>query len=236
MRSCVFILMYCFLQPVFAQTWDGEVYHAGALRKTMQQGFTGSAACLDSLAGREGLYGLGAVAGLKGEFIIVNGKVVRSHVSNGSISTDPSYTGGATLLVYAHVEEWKAGPLSIRLEDMDDLQSFIKKTASDRGVDTTKPFPFILEGRFASLKWHIIDWPEDDAVHTHEKHKSSGLNGKLTDEPARILGFYSESHQGIFTHHTSFLHLHALSDSMSAAAHVDDIKADERVMLFLPTQ
>ncbi|MCA6079079.1 acetolactate decarboxylase [Fulvivirga sedimenti] len=236
MRFCLLFLIVGLLQPVMAQNWNGKVYYAGALRKTMQEGFTGVAAQLDSVSGGEDLFGLGAVDGLKGEFIVMAGEITRSYVANGSIRTDPSYAGGVTLLVYTTVREWKAVPLTDSIETLDDLESFVERSASGMGIDTTKPFPFLLEGRFESVNWHIIDWPENDPVHTHEKHKSSGLNGALNNEAARMLGFYSKHHKGIFTHHTRFIHIHGLPESLKAAVHVDDLEADGRVILFLPAQ
>jgi hypothetical protein len=36
-----------------------------------------------------------------------------------------------------------------------DLQSFVKTQANQIGIDTNKPFPFLLSGIPKEIKWHI---------------------------------------------------------------------------------
>jgi acetolactate decarboxylase len=39
-----------------------------------------------------------------------------------------------------------------------------------------------------------------------------------------LLGFFSRRHQAVFTHHTTFMHLHARPAGQSFAAHVDSLR------------
>jgi acetolactate decarboxylase len=92
----------------------------------------------------------------------------------------------------------------------------------------------MIEGVISSVDWHIINWPEGDSEHSHIKHVNSGLSGALKDTPIKILGFYSKHHQAIFTHHTTYIHMHLLSNDNNIAGHIDDIIFNGNQILHLP--
>ena len=51
-----------------------------------------------------------------------------------------------------------------------------------------------------------------------------------------ILGFYSEAHKGVFTHHDSNLHMHFKTETVNLAGHVDYIFLGSNMTLKLPEQ
>ena len=78
----------------------------------------------------------------------------------------------------------------------------------------------------------LIDWPEGDTEHSHEKHIHSGLYGTLENQTVEMLGFYSNKHHAIFTHHTTNMHVHVKSDK--ATGHADSFTLGENMILKLP--
>jgi len=64
-------------------------------------------------------------------------------------------------------------------------------------ININKPFPFLVNGNFDSLDWHIIDWKEGDLEHSHAKHIQARLNGTKHNTKERVLGFYSNKHHAI---------------------------------------
>ena len=102
------------------------------------------------------------------------------------------------------------------------------------GLDLGKPFPFIISGVIPDAKWHIINWPEGDTEHSHTKHINSGLSGNLIETSMKILGFYSKHHKAIFTHHTTNVHMHFLTNDKKISGHIDEISLDGNQQLFFP--
>ena len=213
-----------------------EVHHYGALKNMMHKGDLSSKVTLDELKDINHLYALGAVENLKGEVLILDGIPSISYVKrNDSLKTmmiDSSFEKNACLLVIASVEEWKSINIPNTVVTYDDFEIFVEKIAAENGVNTDEPFPFMIEGIAKSFDWHVIDWPEGDSEHSHDKHIHSGLYGTLENQAVEMLGFYSNKHHAIFTHHTTNMHVHVKSDK--ATGHADSFTLGENMILKLP--
>jgi len=182
----------------------------------------------------EHFYALGALENLKGEIQIFNGKPTITSVINNNLVIDTTFNQNANLLVYSSVKDWETIMVPNNVKNYEQFETYIESSANSFGIDTQKPFPFLLEGSVDSLQWHVIDWKEGDTVHTHEKHKNAGLKGTLTNTKIEALGFYSKSHHAIFTHHSTNMHVHSKTLDEKIAGHVDDIVLGEKMILKLP--
>lgn len=208
--------------------------YSGALKSFMKQGDISAKADLDSLRHYKHLYALGALEDLKGEIQIFNSQPFNSYVKSDTVAIDTTFDHKASIMVYAFVKEWKSFPIPDHILTMQMLEAFIEKAADEFNINTNLPFPFLINGRPASLAWHVIDWPSNDQVHTHEKHINSGINGQLSGRSVELLGFFSKKHKGIFTHHTSNIHIHFKTTDNLLAGHVDDLIPGKNVNLLLP--
>ena len=209
------------------------VHHNGALR-TLMKGDLNTVVQLDSLNGKDNLYALGAASNLRGEIQIFNGSPINARVENEKIIIDSSFDESASLLVYAQIPAWTEITIPASVKTKVALEEFVQVSAMDKGLDMGKPFPFLIEGEISSLDWHVIDWPKGDTLHTHEKHKISGLNGTTKDKEVEIVGFFSLHHKGVFTHHTTNVHMHFQTEDRSLAGHVDDLQLGNDTKLKLP--
>lgn len=209
------------------------VRYTGALR-TIMSGDLEATISLDTLSQKKNLYALGAEKDLKGEIQIFDGEAFISRKDNGNIKVSNSLEVHAALLVYAQIDDWEGYPVPPSISTMADLERFVFETAKSYGMDTEKPFPFLVEGEIESLEWHVIDWPENDTVHNHQKHREAGASGKLDTISVDVLGFYSASHQGVFTHHTTQVHMHFKTRDGSLAGHVDKLMLGNKMTLKLP--
>lgn len=212
---------------------ETEVRYSGALRK-MMFGDLQATASLDTLKQKQNLYAIGAVENLKGEIQVFDGRPLNSNVRTDEIVLDKTFGKKAALLVYAQVAKWQNIELPSKVNSSEKLEEFLEQQAKDRGLRTKEPFPFLIEGCVKSLKWHVIDWEEGDTVHSHQKHKEAGANGVLENEEVEIIGFYSQSHQAVFTHHSTFMHTHFKSKDEQIAGHVDDLLLGSTMILKLP--
>ncbi len=205
------------------------VHYRGALKTIMHQGDLSAKASPDSLA-NDHIYGLGAATDLKGEWVLWNGHRWLSKVENGQLVTDKDPSGSAAMLVWSHMDTFHE-EVVLSFKNEAELQHKIMSEAAKKGIDTTAPFPFLLFGQM-EVDWHVIDWQPGDTEHSHEKHRQAGLHGKRKLKNGQIIGFYSPNHAGIFTHHSTRLHLHLLDEANPLAAHVDEIAARKVRLVF----
>ena len=159
--------------------------------------------------------------------------ISRKLIKNGNISFETNSLEDTKTNITQLVEKWVENS-SFFFASKTDLDSLLMNEAKKVGLDTEKPFPFILDGKVSELQWHVINWNPKDSVHTNKKHQESGLNGVAKNENVRILGFYSNKHKAIFTHHSSNIHMHFTSKDQSLAGHVDGLKIKDSITLKLP--
>ena len=211
-----------------------KVEYNGALKNMMRKGDISSKVELKDFENIEHFYALGATENLKGEIQIFDSEPFISNVVDSTLAFDNSFNKKATLLVYASVDKWNSFKIPENIVTYKELEIYISQMAKDNQIKVDKPFPFLLEGKPKYIDWHVINWKNGDTEHSHEKHINSGLNGRLNNKQVEMLGFYSDSHHAIFTHHTTNMHIHLKTVDNKIAGHVDDLNLEEGMILKLP--
>lgn len=214
---------------------SGTVQYSGNLSEVMG-GKLDATITLNELKSKKNLYALGVMENLSGEIQIFNSQPLNSRRGPEKIEIDRNFQAKAALLVYAQVDEWQEIEVPKAILTMGQFESYIDYTAEKAGIDTSKPFPFLLQGYIRKLNWHIVNLNQNTVQRSHMDHIKAGLNGVTVEENVEILGFFSKDHQGVFTHHGSNVHMHFKSKSELLAAHLDDILLGEYMTLKLPKQ
>lgn len=207
----------------------------GSLHEIMEGNFA-AAISLKEVANIPHLYALGAVENLDGEILIYDGKPIISRRSEEMMSIDNSFNASAALLAYAIVPEWDEITVPPMVKSHGQFEIFLQQQAEKAGIDTSKPFPFLLIGGVAKLNWHVVNGKELSTVNTKQSHMKSGLNGVLTHAYVDILGFYDNSNDGTFVHKGAKTHMHFKAQHADVAAHVDTMFLGQDLTLKLPKQ
>ncbi len=208
------------------------VKSAGEMRDVMMKGNLEAHFDVSTLRGTKGLYALGPVAGLQGEITVLDGKPSITTLRDGKPMVNEAWPK-ACFLVYAQVEAWQKVPVSKEVETLEQLETFVLGAARKAGLDVEKPFPFLVSGTPNLLKYHVI-WKSDGLPHTKELHQKAKVAFQLKDREVEMIGFYSDKHHGIFTHHDSNIHVHARSKDGKDAGHVDALTLRGNMTLHLP--
>jgi acetolactate decarboxylase len=212
-----------------------QVEWKGALRDTHGGDFSGKVDLADLPRGPQ-LYAIGPAAGLIGEITVINGRLSLARAEDGKqLKTSSDYQGQASFLVWSTVPQWQdAVPLGKSVSNLADLEKLIETRARLAGLDTDKPFPFLLQGNFTSVKYHVVMPPSVQGMHTGSASPTgSELNLQANGKNGTIIGFFSRKHEGVFTHSGSYSHLH-LSLENGDSGHIDDLNISADVRLLLP--
>jgi len=210
------------------------VQYKGALKNMMHKGDISAKVDLKEFENTEHFFALGAIENLKGEIQIFDSKSFNTTAIDNTLNFDNSFDKKATLLVYAQVEKWNSIAIPDNISTYQELEKHIAQVAKENHINIEEPFPFLLEGLFKSFDWHVINWKDGDTIHSHQKHINSGLNGTINNKQVDMLGFYSDSHHAIFTHHTTNMHIHVKSTDNTLAGHVDGLILGKGMTLKLP--
>ncbi|NMM50685.1 acetolactate decarboxylase [Marinigracilibium pacificum] len=209
---------------------NSEVIIIGAMKNVMRKGELHGNIFLDTLANKNGLYGLGPVSFLTGEILVINGESYVSQVtSDTTMKVHKRYDISAPFFVYSYVSDWKEVKLSTNVKTINDLQDFIKESAPI----SDEPFVFQLKGKVSKALIHIQNLPKGTKVSSPEDAHKGQKKYTILDEEADIIGFYSTRHQGIFTHHDSYLHMHLITKNKTKMGHLDELQIDN-MTLYLP--
>lgn len=214
------------------------VSQVGQMRSVMRDGHTEPRATLTEFVGSPHAFAVGAMAGLEGEVTVFDGQVWITRVVEGhpvSSGPHPAPDDKATLLIGAHVPAWRSITLPAAVGG-DELEALIARNAGETGLDTTKPFPFRIEGEFAALDMHVINGfcPHSggEAAFANQPWKFTGA----IPIRAEIVGFYAEGSEGDMTHHGTAIHAHAIVSTQKGriTGHVDSLVAQAGATLLLP--
>ncbi|MEM8906766.1 MAG: acetolactate decarboxylase [Bacteroidota bacterium] len=225
-------LLACYSQqqkPTPKATYP-DVRIAGAMRNVMWKGELAGIIRLDTISYKKNWYGLGPLSGLRGELLVKNGQTYVSKVlTDSSMVVDKTAQVSAPFFVYGQVNEWEEMLLPKTVKTIQDLETLIdQKTLTQK-----RPFAFRLNGRVTSALIHIQNLPEGTAVSSPQEAHQGQVKYALQNEWVDIIGFFSTAHQGIFTHHDSYLHLHLINRDEGKMGHLDQVQLDSMI-LYLP--
>ena len=139
-----------------------------------------------------------------------------------------SWESTAPFLVYSTVKSWKYKDLSLNVSDMGSLEKAIEEAASEQNMDLNIPFAFRIESTFNQITTHVV-MPRSADILGYQPGKNQATY-LFNNVRGILIGFYSRSHQQIFTHHDSFIHVHFVSSDLSNMGHVDEITLHHRTI------
>jgi acetolactate decarboxylase len=233
MRIITVIFIVLFSSSLIAQV---KVKTVSAMKPVMMGEDLSAHVSLDTLTQLPHLYAVCPLNRLQGEVTIIDGEIYKSTVnSKGQIETSRTFEGTAPFMVYTQVDRWIPIKVSAFIQSENDLQALIEKVAKENGIDTESAFPFKVEGKFDTVRFHIISKPLKEKKHNHELHDKAKKHFIETSIKGTLVGFFSKHHQGVFTHRGSFTHVHFLDQMESMTGHLENITVDSELTICIPS-
>jgi len=187
---------------------------------------------LDTITNKKNLYGLGPLEGLRGELMIIDGIAYKSTVlSETQMEVNKTYKAKAPFFVYGYAEHFKSTVLPKSVKSLSDLEDLL----DDKTKTHNKPFLFVLKGTINNGFIHVVNLPEGSKVSSPQEAHKGQVDYHIDETEVEIVGFFSRSHQSVFTHHDTFMHLHLITKDGSMMGHLDRVEFKEGEMtLYLP--
>lgn len=209
----------------------------GNFKRMVHTGDASGKVALLSISRLEGVYGVGALADLRGEILVWNGKVFVTPGESDTGSTRPETTEDqATLLVTARVKEWFEVQIPHDMTQRE-FERFVIDSANSTRIDISRPFPFIVRGVITDYTWHVIT----GAVKRHDggaQHRQGHANNRSFSGPktaGKLIGFYSaEEFEGVISHPGERFHVHYADNHFSTSGHLDSFGIGKGAVLLMP--
>jgi acetolactate decarboxylase len=230
MKKVLLLLPLLLFLNCTTTTDPSKVKVVGAIRNVMWKGELAGTILLDTIQNRQGLYGLGPTDYLDGELLIIDGQSFVAKVNDdGTIRMEETYQAQAPFFVYANVSEWK----ELELDGIASIQALEEYLTKTKG-DINRPFAFRIKGRVSKALIHVQNLPKGAKVSSPADAHVGQMKYEVADEEVEIVGFYSTKHQGIFTHHDSYVHMHLITSDRTKMGHLDEVVFDSKTKLYIP--
>ncbi|WP_175443764.1 acetolactate decarboxylase [Flagellimonas zhangzhouensis] len=189
---------------------------------------------LDTISTKKHLYGMGPYDKMKGEITVVDGKpYYASAFVDGAYVVDKNWNIKSPFFVYSNVGSWEVYTIEGDFNSVQNIQEAVAKMAKANGYDLEQPFAFKIKGEFDALSAHIVTPRLPEVEGYRDGIKSQKFS--FEDTKGEFIGFYSEHHQGVFTHMDGFVHVHFLMKDKSFMGHLDEITTKGKTFkLYLP--
>jgi acetolactate decarboxylase len=224
----------CAAEPTSIKGPGYELHFIGAQRDTMVRGKTASIIDLRALAATPHLYAVGPIEQLRGEITVIDSQPSLARVgSNGAVQVAQSFETGAPFLVWAEVPAWRTVPIPPEVRSFRDLEAFVSRAAAAADLPAQGPFPFLVRGQQELIDFHILNRIGDEPYNP-ERQKQITVPFELGRTEATIVGFHSESHQGVFTAMDATIHIHFQTLDNRTSGHIQTLEIGSGAMLSLP--
>ena len=189
---------------------------------------------LDTISQKNHLYGMGPYDKMKGEITVVDGKpYFASAFTEGKYEVGENWDIRSPFFVYSNVRKWNSFKIEGDFNSVHDIQKKVVSIAKENGYDLDQPFAFKIKGEFDALTAHIVTPRLPEVEGYREGVKSQKFSFENTK--GEFIGFYSEHHQGVFTHTDGFVHIHFLMKDKSFMGHLDKLTTKGKTYkLYLP--
>src|SRR5262249_39598386 len=129
----------------------------------------------------------------------------------------------APLLVWAQVANWSPEPIPSAVRTLSDLARFVAGAARTAGLGTSAALPFRVTAHADRIGMHIVN-RQGREMRGMEDHEKIQVRVPVADADVELIGFWSDHHQGVFTHMGSNVHVHGRTTDGGHLGHVDDIE------------
>jgi len=249
MRKLVFAMSFMLISPaVIAESLSFQ--HYGNFKRMMHTGDTTGQVALSKLDQSAGRWGVGALAGLKGEIIQIDGKLLVSLGTEPDGKVQPQSANDlAVLWASDKVLQWRQISVPEGMSQ-SEFEKFVTDQAAASKIDLRQPFAFRVTGNFSHLIWHVVTGEKPSAGEgSHGAHGGHGHGGAHANKQSgmmvsrnptaagQFVAVYSgEQLEGVVSHPGERFHVHYIDNALTVSGHVDQYNVKKGATLWLPVR
>jgi len=192
---------------------------------------------LAGLPAGPGVVAIGSLSGLRGEIAIVRGARWVSYPDSERGMTLKSGTNvpeSAGFLALADVPRWRDQSFDGAVPFVR-LASEIERRARAAGIDTTKPFPIIIDGSFSVIDLNVTNGAALGSEQPSETRlRATAVKASIPSAEGTIVGFFAAQGGAQIVPAGQSMHLHVVLPASALAGHLDSAQVEAGSVLRLP--
>lgn len=245
------LVIFLFIPPVYAnEKWDQKVYYHGHMDTLFNSNGISETFNISKLQSFENLYAIGLLEHLQGEVLVIDLKSYITKIDNTQkLTLQKTLANEVSFISYSIVPQWKSVKIPSYIYNKKQFEEFLEEAADEHGIDTYKPYPFMIEGTLKANKYRVLTHkPQDtircetgscsynpDGVINKSKPKYIKLSKYSTalNQKVKILGFYSPK-RGVITEKNSYLNMNFIDSRHQTSGHILNMMLGKDMKLLLP--
>jgi hypothetical protein len=214
----------------------GSIRTYGSIPRLLE-GDTGAKVSLSVLPSGSGIVAVGSLSGLRGEIAIVRGMRWLSYPEpeNRMVVEQTSTTQEtAGFLVLADVALWQAQRFDEPVP-FERLAVELDQRASRAGIDTSRPFPLLIDGTFTGIELSVANGPALGAEKpTREGLQRTAVTASFPRAEGTIVGFFAADGGERLVHSGERTHLHVVLPAENRMGHLDAARIEAGSLIRFP--
>lgn len=205
-----------------AELWEGDV---------------GGKVSLSVVPSGPGVVGLGSLSELRGEIAIVRGRRWFSYPESNlrvRVAEVASTDESAAFLAIADVPRWQTQRFE-QAVPFDRLATELEQRAARAGLDTTRTFPLLIEGKLGKVEVSVVNGPALGSERpTRERVRDTAVRASTASAQGSVVGFFAGEGGERLVHLGERLHLHVVLPAEKLAGHLESARIEAGSSLRLP--
>lgn len=192
---------------------------------------------LAGLPSGPGVVAIGSLSGLRGEIAIVRGARWLAYPDSErgmTLKSGSSVPESAGFLVLADVPRWKDQSFDGAVPFVR-LAGEIERRARAAGIDTTQPFPIIIDGSFSVIDLDVPNGPALGSEQPSEARlRATAVKASIPSGEGTIVGFFAAQGGERIVPAGERMRLHIVLPAAALAGHLDAVQVQAGSVLRLP--
>lgn len=214
----------------------GSIRTYGSL-VTLMEGDKAGKVSLSVVPSGPGVIAVGSLSDLRGEIAIVRGQRWLSYPeaeNRMKVESGASSGESAAFLALADVRAFQEQRFDAPVS-FDRLATELEARASRGGLDTSRPFPLVIDGAFSEVELNVANGIAlGSGPITRERLLATAVKSSLPQAEGSIVGFFAMRGGERVVHSGERMHLHVVLPAAQQVGHLDSARIERGAVLRLP--
>jgi hypothetical protein len=214
-------------------TYGQNVFISGQVKKP-ETDLDFTAKFEQSILPKSHVFGIGVVEKLKGNVIILDGKLLKTSVKDTFLKTDTLTDFKFNALIYSEVSNWRIDEIEAQIDSLPQLASLLVDLSLKKNTESDQNLVFMIRTHINNIGFNVIDWLDNEPFDAANP-KQYAHTLYETDTDVLLIGFMIKSLGQAINQKSDFIvYVATESQKPIIVGSVDSIEIKGKLNIYLP--